>query len=98
MRTALLLGALALVCTWQTGCSKKGEQTPCQKLIEREVKCNYQNTSKLDDQGRQALVKSCEGNADQVGMKAAIDCSQGARDCAQFVTCRKESNELPGGS
>jgi hypothetical protein len=98
MRMIVLLSALLLVAAWQTGCSKKNEQTPCQKLIAHEIKCNYQNRSTLDDRAKKALVSNCEGKANQVGMRSAIDCSKGARDCTQFLSCRKQSTELPGGS
>ena len=85
MRAVILLLGLTILLPVCTGC-KRDEKSPCQRLVEKEAECGYEKGVSLGD---------CEKNIRTVRMRTAVDCLK-AKDCHQFLACRKESDELKG--
>ena len=84
MKILFLLG-LTVVLSGLAGC-KRDEKPPCQRLVEQEAKCGYEKGVTAGD---------CEKNIKSVQMRTALDCLK-ARDCKQFIPCRKHADELKG--
>jgi hypothetical protein len=100
MKTLSWITALLIAVSWLVGCDDKEdqpEQSLCQKLVAREVECNFKDRSSISAEAKQALVSNCEGKQGKVGMRTAIECDRMSKDCHRFLTCRKQCTELPGG-
>jgi len=85
MRILTFLFGLTVLLSSFAGC-KQDEKTPCQRLIEQEAKCGYE---------KGVVVGDCEKNIGKLQTRTALDCLK-AKDCQQFLPCRKQADELKG--
>jgi hypothetical protein len=85
MKTLTFFLGLTVLLTGFTGC-KKDEKTPCQRLVEQEAKCGFE---------KGVAVGDCEKNIQTVQIRTALDCLK-AKECQEFLPCRREADELKG--
>jgi hypothetical protein len=85
MKVSAFLLSLAVLLSGLAGC-KRDERPPCQRLVEKEAECGFENGVSLGD---------CQQDIKSLQMRTALDCLK-AEDCQKFLSCRKKADELKG--
>ncbi|MBN1774042.1 MAG: hypothetical protein JXB32_22475 [Deltaproteobacteria bacterium] len=96
MKWTMLVVLVALAGLWggtvAVGCKKDEAKalTPCAKLVEHRIACDYQGAKSFDASAKRIFIESCDEQKDTPEAKAALACDA-ITDCAQFGACMDAS-------